>query len=180
MKTKTTLLAACRLAAGLAVPSLHSQDFTFMTIAGGAPGFLDGLNAGAQLYDPTGAAVDGAGNVYVADHDNNAIREITPLGTNWIVTTIAGGSRGSLDGTNTAAQFYGPAGIVIDSFGKLFVTDQYNSTIRQLTPAGANWVVSTIAGSAGLAGNLDGTNGNARFSVPAGIGGRLGPPFRGG
>ena len=130
---------------------------------------MDGINSNAQFLNATGVAVDTAGDVYLTDQGNNAIRKITPLGTNWIVTTLAGGAQGSLDGADTSAQFYAPTGIAIDSSGKLYVTDQYNSTIRQITPVDTNWVVSTIAGSAGIAGNLDGTNSNARFSVPAGI-----------
>lgn len=169
MKTRTLLPAGCLLAAGLFVPSLFSQNFTFTAIAGGSPGLLDGLNSNAQFLSPAGVAVDGAGNVYIADQDNNAIRKITPLGANWVVTTIAGGTQGSLDGTNAGAQFFGPSGIALDSSGTLYVTDQYNSTLRQITPVGANWVVSTIAGSAGLSGHADGTNSSARFSSPAGL-----------
>ena len=115
---------------------------------------MDGINSTAQFLNATGVAMDAAGNVYLADQGNNAIRKITPLGTNWIVTTLAGGAQGSLDGADTSAQFYAPTGIAIDSSGKLYVTDQYNSTIRQITPVDTHWVVSTIAGSAGLSGNL--------------------------
>lgn len=169
MKPKATLLAAYFLSAVLITPCLYAQSFSFSTIAGGSPGFLDGINSNAQFNNLTGVAVDGAGNVYVADQGNNAIRKITPAGTNWIVTTIAGGTQGSEDGTNTGAQFFGPAGVAVDAAGKLYVTDQYNGTIRQITPLGTNWVVSTIAGSAGLLGNQDGTNASAEFSGPAGI-----------
>lgn len=163
------LLAGCLLATGTIVPSLHSQDFTFTTIAGGSQGSADGLNSTAQFYNPTGVAVDGAGNVYVADQDNNLIREISPSGANWIVTTLAGGTQGSLDGTNNSAQFSGPTGIAVDKSGNLFVADQYNSTIRLITVSGTNWVVSTIAGTAGMSGNLNGANGGARFSNPTGV-----------
>jgi hypothetical protein len=169
MNTKSILLAACLLTFGAAAPELYCQNFTFSTIAGGSPGLLDGANSNAQFLNLTGVAVDRAGNLYVADQGNNAIRKITPLGADWIVTTIAGGTQGSLDGTNSAAQFYSPAAIAVDSSGKLYVSDQLNTTIRQITPAGANWVVTTIAGMAGISGNRDGTNSGARFSAPAGI-----------
>ncbi len=169
MKPQATLFAACFLSAGLITPCLNAQSFRFTTIAGGSPGYLDDINSNAQFNSPTGVAVDGSGNVYVADQGNNAIRKITPSGTNWIVTTIAGGTQGSEDGTNTGAQFFGPAGIAVDTTGKLYVTDQYNGTIRQITPLGTNWVVSTIAGSVGLSGSHDGTNAGAEFSDPAGI-----------
>lgn len=166
---KTVLLSGCLLATGLITPSLHAQDFTFTTIAGGSQGSVDGLNFNAQFYNPTGVAVDGAGNVYVADQDNNLIREIRPLGAAWIVTTIAGGAQGSLDGTNSSARFSGPSGIAVDGSGNLYVADQHNSVIRRITPSGTNWVVSTIAGTAGVPGNQNGTNGAARFSNPTGV-----------
>jgi sugar lactone lactonase YvrE len=168
-RTGTVLLTGCLLAAGLIIPSLHAQSFTFTTVAGGSQGSMDGLNASAQFYNPSGVAVDGGGNMYVADQANNLIREISPQGTNWMVSTIAGGAQGSLDGNNTNAQFFGPSGITVDKSGNLYVADQYNSVIRQISLSGRNWVVSTIAGTAGVSGNEDGSNGNARFSNPTGI-----------
>ena len=94
-----------------------------------------------------GVAVDSAGNVYVADTDNHTIRKITPAG---VVSTLAGlaGSLGSADGTGSAARFYHPGGVAVDSGGNVYVADTDNHTIRKITPAG---VVSTLAG---LAGNL--------------------------
>jgi len=130
---------------------------------------LDGINTNAQFYNPTGVATDSSGNVYVADQDNNLIRKATALGANWTVTTLAGGARGSLNGTNTGALFSGPTGIVMSSSGNLYVTDQYNSVIRQVSISGTNNVVTTIAGTAGSSGRLDGTNGNARFANPTGL-----------
>jgi hypothetical protein len=168
-RTGTVLLTGCLLAAGLIIPSLGAQNFTFTTIAGGSQGSIDGLNASAQFYNPAGASVDGDGNVYVADQGNNLIRKISPLGTNWMVSTIAGSVQGSLDGNNTNAEFFGPSGIAMDKSGNLYVADQYNSVIRQIKLSGENWIVSTIAGTAGVSGNEDGSNGSARFSNPTGI-----------
>ena len=113
--------------------------------------------------------VDGVGNIYVADQENNAIREISPQGSNWVVTTIAGGGEGSADGTNTSAQFYGPTGITIDSASNLYVSDQFNDTIRKLTPVGTNWVVSTIAGQVRVTNYNNGIGTNAQFYNPVGI-----------
>ena len=86
---------------------------------------------------PTGVAVDGAGNVYVADTFNNTIRKVTPVGTNWVVTTLGGGAGiyGSADGTGSAARFNSPNGVALDSAGNLYVADFYFSTIRKGYPA---------------------------------------------
>ena len=109
--------------------------------------------------------MDSAGNVYVADSANNTIRKVTPAG---VVTTLAGlaGSCGSADGTGSAARFYCPAGVAVDSAGNVYVADMHNNTIRKVTPAG---VVTTLAGLAGSPGSADGTGSAARFNDPYGV-----------
>src|SRR5512143_3778637 len=89
----------------------------------------------------------------------------------YIWSTIAGspGAYGSADGTNNKARFNYPNGIALDSNGNLYVSDSGNSTIRELTLSGTNWVVTTIAGAAGVRGSADGTNSAARFSFQDGI-----------
>ena len=69
--------------------------------------------------------VDGAGNLYVAEYNNNTIRKMTPAGTNWVVTTLAGkaGSSGSTDGTNSDARFNIPQGVAVDMNGNVYVRD---------------------------------------------------------
>ena len=91
-------------------------------------------------------AVDSAGNVYVADWFNNAIRKVTAAG---VVTTVAGllGVSGTNDGTGSAARFYLPDGVAADSAGNIYVADTYNCAIRKVTAAG---VVTTVAGLAGV------------------------------
>ena len=135
--------------------SVTAQSYTFTTIAGlaGVSGAADGTNSAARFYQPSGLAVDGAGNLYVADLLNHTIRKIAPAGTNWVVSTLAGlaGTLGSADGTNDQARFNRPSAVAVDNAGNLFVTDNYNDTIRKLTPVGSNWVVSTVAGLAGAA-----------------------------
>jgi len=143
------------------------------TIAGTTnnSGSADGTNGAAWFNEPTGIALDGSGNLYVADGGNNTIRKLTPVGTNWVVTTIAGtaGNIGSADGTNQAASFYYPSGVAVDTNGNVFVADASNDTIREVTPVGTNWVVTTIAGTAGVNSSGDGTNGAAQFSGPSGL-----------
>jgi hypothetical protein len=109
--------------------------------------------------------VDNAGNVYVADTNNDTIRKITPAG---VVSTLAGlpGSSGSADGTGSAARFYDPLGLAVDSAGNVYVADQVNDTVRKITPGG---VVSTWAGLAGNPGSSDGVGNAARFANPGGV-----------
>jgi len=137
------------------------------TLAGsaGTDGSADGTGSAAQFFVPIGVAVDGSGNVYVADSNNNTIREVTPAG---VVSTLAGlaGTDGSADGTGSAAQFSGPSGVAVDGSGNVYVADSNNSTIRKVTPAG---VVTTLAGSAGNPGSADGTGSAAQFSGPSGV-----------
>ncbi len=130
----------------------------------GTAGNTDATSTSARFSSPNAVAVDGSGNVYVADAGNHSIRKITPAG---VVTTLAGaGTPGSGDGTGTAAGFNQPYGLAVDAGGNVYVADTGNHSIRKITPAG---VVTTLAGSAGSAGSTDDTGNSARFSAPIGI-----------
>ena len=136
------------------------------TLAGfpGYDGLVDGTGPEARFKEPRGIAVDGGGNIYVCDGGNHVIRKITPDG---VVTTFAGsGMPSSVDGTGTAASFFAPSGIAIDSIGDFYVAEFAGSVIRKITAAG---VVTTLAGSAGSDGITDGAASAARFSTPFGI-----------
>jgi len=135
------------------------------TLAGspGVAGNANGTGSAAQFNSPSGVAVDTAGTVYVADSNNYAIRMITPPG---VVTTLAGGQRGSADGTGSAAQFGSLFGVAVDGAGNVYVADFGNNTIRMITPAG---VVTTLAGTAGVAGSADGTGSAAQFNCPSSV-----------
>lgn len=134
------------------------------TLAGlaGYPGCVDGTNSKARFNQPAGIALDGAANIYVADFLNHVIRKITPTGT---VSTIAGtmGVWGNADGTNSGARFFQPQGISVNAAGQIFVVDSGNHTLRKITLSGTNWIVSTVAGSSGSAGDVDATGSAARF-----------------
>ncbi|HUJ44066.1 MAG TPA: immunoglobulin domain-containing protein [Opitutaceae bacterium] len=137
------------------------------TLAGttGVAGTQDGTGGGALFNQPGGVAVDGAGNVFVADTGNATIRKITPAGT---VSTLAGSpaTRGSQDGTGSAATFSAPVGLAVDGAGNIYVADAFNATIRRITSAG---MVSTLAGIAANRGDADGSGGAARFNYPSGV-----------
>jgi len=95
-------------------------------------GSNNGTGISASFNHPKGIAVDGAGNIYVADTGNNLIRKITPGG---VVTTLAGLlTAGSADGNATVASFNAPAGITINAAGTaLYVSDTGNGLIRKIT-----------------------------------------------
>jgi sugar lactone lactonase YvrE len=139
------------------------------TLAGtaGSPGYgsADGTGSAARFFNPTGVAVDGAGNVYVADFSNSTIRKVS---SGEVATTVAGSARslGSVDGTGSAARFSQPAGVAVDSAGNLYVADTFNETIRKISSGG---VVTTLAGLAGSYGSVDGTGSAARFNGPSGV-----------
>ena len=137
------------------------------TLAGspGNAGSDDGNGAAALFYIPLSVAVDGSGNVFVADSFNNTIRKVTSSGD---VTTFAGlaGTTGSADGTGTSARFNFPVDVAVDSAGNVYVADTNNHTIRKITSGG---IVTTFAGSAGVSGSVDGVGGNARFIFPIGV-----------
>jgi sugar lactone lactonase YvrE len=149
---------------GNAVIRKIAADGTVSTIAGssGAPGSADGTGAAARFNQPSGIAVDGGGNLFVADTFNQTIRKVTPAG---VVTTIAGlaGISGSTDGSGSGALFSQPRGLVVDSAGSIYVADTANSAIRKVTSAG---VVTTIAGLSTVAGLKDGTGSDAWLNQP--------------
>jgi sugar lactone lactonase YvrE/Tfp pilus assembly protein PilE len=101
------------------------------TLAGsGVAGFADGIGGSAMFNNPYGLAVDTAGNIYVADGQNQRIREISPNG---VVTTLAGsGTAGTIDGSGTTAQFYNPSGIAVDTTGIINVVEVLNPRIRKI------------------------------------------------
>jgi len=125
-------------------------------------GFVNNTGTLAKI-NGFGIAVDGSGNVFIADVGNNAIRKVTSAG---VVTTFAGqATAGFTNATGTSAQFNGPYDIAVDASGNVYVADGNNNSIRKITSGG---VVTTLAGqaSSGLV-NANGTS--AKFNSPNGI-----------
>ena len=110
---------------------------TISTYAGtGTPGFAGdgGPATAAQLSFPQGVALDSAGNLYIADSNNNRIRKVTPGGT---ISTYAGTGLQGFSGDGGPAidaQLWFPVGVALDSAGNLYIADQENQRIRKVTP----------------------------------------------
>jgi hypothetical protein len=107
--------------------------------------------------------MDSAGNVYVADQISQTIRKMTPVGTNWVVTTLAGlaNTSGSADGTGSAARFNAPTGVAVDSEDNIYVADWSNNTIRKGYPP-------LMINSAGATFGLNGLQFGFNLTGPAG------------
>lgn len=131
----------------------------------------DGTNENARLWASDGIAIDGRGTLYVTDRGAHTVRKVTPIGTNWVVSTIAGlpGTNGTADGFGRDARFNRPGGVAVDKLGNLFIADRENHAIRKITPVGTSWLVTTIGGLAGSSGAADGLGTNSRFNWPFGI-----------
>ena len=137
-----------------------------ITVAGGGTSRSDNISAtSAALNQPSGVAVDAAGNLYIADSGNNVIRKVS----NGVITTVAGNGTAGFSGDNgpaTSAQLYNPDGVAVDSAGNLYIADMNNSRIRKVS----NGVITTVAGT-GTAG-FSGDNGpvaRAQLDSPDGV-----------
>jgi uncharacterized protein (TIGR03437 family) len=146
-----------------------SSTGVITTLAGnGTPGYSGdgGPATAAQLNHPYGIAADLAGNVYVADYDNNCVRRIGLDGT---ITTIAGtGVKGNSpeDGTATHAALMAPRNVAVDGAGNLFISEYEGHRVRRVSPDG--WI-SKVAGTGVAGDNGDGLATNAQLAFPAGL-----------
>ena len=129
------------------------------TIAGnGNPAYLgdNGAASAATVNDPTGLALDGAGNLYIADTGNNVIRVISAA--TGLITTVAGKrfpeAAVETRGAATAAQLNQPQGVTLDWLGNLYIADTANHRIRMVTAATGK--ITTVAGNGFTLMNGDG------------------------
>ena len=140
------------------------------TVAGnGLAGYSGdgGLAVNARLNAPNGLAFDLNGNLYVSDANNNCIRKID---VNGIITTVAGNGVAGFAGDGgaaTNASLNAPGGIVLDSFGNLFIADSGNNRVRRVD---LNGIITTLAGSGMLGYFGDGGFAtNASFTTPCSL-----------
>ena len=130
------------------------------TVAGGGSGGDGGPATEARLRFPRGVAVDGAGNLYIAEETNQRIRKVDAAG---VITTVAGdggfGGYGGDGGAAVAAQLNNPEGVAVDGAGNLYIADKDNQRIRKVDAAG---VITTVAGN-----GMAGFNGDRRAAVAA-------------
>jgi trimeric autotransporter adhesin len=146
------------------VPSINT------IVGNGTAGYSgDGGPAGnAELNNPSGIAVDAAGNLYIADPANNRVREV--MAGAGIISTIAGNGTAGYSGDGgpaTSAELQSPVGVAVDSAGNLYIADQGNNVIRKVA---TNGTITTVAGN--NAEGYSGDNGqatNATLYAPAGV-----------
>jgi sugar lactone lactonase YvrE len=106
----------------------------------------------AQLYSPSGVAVDGNGNLYIADRDNSRVRKVSG-GT---ITTIAGTSTKGFSGDGgpaTKAQLFYPDAVAVDGIGNVYIADTFNNRVRKVSRGGT---ISTFAGTGACGRPVDG------------------------
>ncbi len=126
-----------------------------------------GPAAKATLFGPTGLAVDSAGNLYIADTEDNAIRKVNSSG---IISTVAGTGTAGFSGDGgpaTSAQLNNPRGVAVDAAGNIYIGDTSNFRVRKVMPSG---IISTIAGTGIQTSSGDGGPAvNANLSFPEGL-----------
>ncbi len=118
----------------------------------GGSGRGNGSGNNASFNEPNSVAIDGSGNIYVADSGNSLIRKIS----GGLVSTFAG-SGGQLDS---------PEGVAVDGSGNVYVADSGNDVVRKITAGGT---ISTLAGEVGNPGYADGAAGSAQFNNPTNV-----------
>ena len=123
----------------------------------------------ANLNAPYSVALDNAGNVYIAEFDNNAVRKVTPEGT---ISTVAGGvlqcCPGTGDGGPALGAYMSPVGVAFDSTGNMYISDAHFNRVRKVNDAGT---ISTVAGSGqeGQPGGFSGDGGPATAATLNGV-----------
>jgi sugar lactone lactonase YvrE len=165
-----TTLIACSICVAANLTGGASTDLIIQTVAGtGVPGFSgDGGPASeARLDSPAAVAIDGSGNLYIADVRNHRIRRVDTEGT---ISTVAGNGAAGFGGDGgpaVQAQLNQPLGVAVDGQGNLYIADTLNNRIRKVDADGA---ISTVAGNGSEGFGGDGGRAvDAKLSRPVGL-----------
>lgn len=141
------------------------------TVAGsGTSGFAgdNGPAIAAKISMPTGVAVDGSGNIYIADYFNQRIRKVAANGT---ITTVAGNGTAGYNGNNgpaTAANLNGPYDVAVDAGGNLYIAEQTAHLVHKV--AASTGVISIVAGNGTKSFSGDGGPATeATLNTPTGV-----------
>ncbi|HMD70890.1 MAG TPA: hypothetical protein VKF41_06075 [Bryobacteraceae bacterium] len=154
------------------VREVYASNGTIATIAGNGTASTTGdggLAVNATLNQPAAVAVDGSGNVYIAERSGEVVRQV---GTNGLINTVAGtgiaGTPSSETGIALQQNLNLPQGLMFDASGGLLIADSGNNRIRRLTKDGN---IATVAGSSNLGGNTGdgGPATSATMRGPSGV-----------
>lgn len=176
----STAFIACekKVATPAKTPPVVTKDTlsgNIYTIAGNGTEAYSGDNGPAtkaELWNPIGVAVDGAGNIYICDAGNFRVRKVDKNG---IISTFAGGKTAGYSGDGgpaTSAELWTPSGITVDGLGNVYIADHGNQDIRKVNTSG---IISTFAGNGYGTGNRGGYSGDegpadsAELSLPYGL-----------
>jgi hypothetical protein len=149
-----------------------STGGTITTFAGdNAPGYSGdgGPATSATMTYPFGVVGDSAGNIYIADSNDNRVRRVAPNGT---ISTYAGNGTGGFSGDGgpaTSAEIHRPFGLALDSAGNLYIADSLNNRIRKVSPGG---IITTVAGNGTSTSATLGDGGpatSAQINTPYGV-----------
>jgi sugar lactone lactonase YvrE len=128
-----------------------------------------GLATTAEMNYVYGIAVDGSGNLYIADADHNVIRKVNTSG---IITTVAGSAMGGYSGDGgpaTAAKLYEPWGVTIGASGKMFIADGYNNRIRMVTPGTSGFEEEALHSNIQVYPNPSSADAKISYELPGNI-----------
>ncbi len=145
---------------------------TIVTAVGnGTAGYTgnNGPATAAELHNPSGLVFDSAGDLFIADYNNNVVREVVK--TSGDIITVAGDGIAGYGGDNglaTAAELDGPADLAVDSAGDLFISDSRNNVVREVVKATGDIVTVAGNGTAGYSGD-NGPATSAELSEPWGV-----------
>jgi DNA-binding beta-propeller fold protein YncE len=143
-----------------------SGTLSIIAGTGGSGTPTPGPAASSQFYSPADVAVDSVGNLYIADQGNNLIEKVIPSGTLSIIAGTPGSSGTPTPGPATSSPLNNPLGVAVDSVGNLYIADQGNNVIEEVTPSGT---LSIIAGTGSLGAATPGPATSSPLSYPGAV-----------